>query len=254
MTSALALSTLATMPGYWSCVSREDFDGALLYVFGKEGSAKRKTYAGLIQKIQAYHDEVQVGMDDMLLRFAADGGKVAVIAKYGSQLMPMCDSRNALADSYVSVHRASLGATTSLLYQTLDDSYIASRQAAGYGNYISPDRQVDASTCLFPDSTWFLKGVRHDSWTLTETAIAYTVATADVQYTVHDFDLAQFLVRVDDQEPVVMTAENCQVEKWEKNDPAALSFSERLNRFFVTLRRVLGDFFLWLGERMKSEG
>ena len=252
VTSALALSTLFTMPGYWSCVSNEDYDDALLYVFGKEGSEKRQKYAGLIEKIEAYHNQVQLPMDEMLRQFTANGGKLAIVCKYGFQLMPMCDSRNDVADTFVSVHNASLGATTCKNYNTLSADYIRSREALGLGKYLSPDKKIDASSCLFPDYTWFIKNVVHDSYSDTENAIIYTVATADVQYTVDDFDCTQFLVKLDgtgETEVIVpMTAENAATEHWEATDPATLTFFDRVARFFESLRRILGDLFYLLGQ------
>ena len=252
VTSALSLSTLATIPGYWSCVSNRDYNNALLYVFGKSGSEKRQKYAGLIEKIEAYHNQVQLGMDDMLRRFVANGGKIAVLSKYGSQLMPMCVSRNAVADTFVSVGNSSLGATTSALYNTLEENYIGGRIAAGFGKYISPDKQVDASTCMFPDNTWFLRGVEHNHWTPFENALFYTVLTADRQYTVDDFAFTQFVVRDEADNYLPMSSENHHTEHWEATDPASLSFLDRVARFFETLRKLIGDFFLWLGGRMKG--
>ena len=252
VTSALSLSTLATIPGYWSCVSNRDYNNALLYVFGKPGSEKRQKYAGLIEKIEAYHNQVQLGMDDLIRRFAADGGKIAVVSKYGFQLMPMCVSRNAVADSYVSVGNSSMGATTSAIYNTLEDDYIRGRIASGLDKYISPDKQIDASTCMFPDCTWFFRGIEHNRWTPFEDRLFYTVLTADRQYTVDDFPYSQFIVR--DEEGIYhpMSAENHHTEHWEATDPATLTFFDRVARFFETLRKLIGDLFLWIGGKMKS--
>ena len=43
--------------------------------------------------------------------------------------------------------------------KTLGEDY----QQAKYGetNLISPDNKIDASTCLFPFNTWFIKGLDH---------------------------------------------------------------------------------------------
>ncbi len=251
VTSALALSTLYTMPGYWSCVSNEDYDDAMLYVFGKPGSEKRQKYAGLIEKIEAYHNQVQLPMNDMLKRFAANGGKLAIVCKYGFQMMPMCDSRNDVADTFVSVHNASLGATTSKNYNTLSDDYIQSRVAIGLGKYISPDKKIDASTCLFPEYTWFLKNVVHDSYTDMEASILYTVTTAQEQHTIDDLTTPQFLVKLNDSGEIVpMTAENCATEHWDTTDPDSYTFFQRIARFFEALHFMLGTLFGLLGERL----
>ena len=132
-------------------------------------------------------------MRELLQQVKDAGGNVGIIAKYGYQMSPVCQSADQLADQIISVRRASFGATTSLIYDTLSEQYVAAREKAGLGKYISPDKQVDASTCMLPDSTWFVKGIRHSEWTGTENAIMYTVVTADRQLTVDDFEISQFI-------------------------------------------------------------
>ena len=244
VTSALALSTQFTFPSYWSMVSLRDYDSAMLHVFGKPGSEKRQKYAGLIEKAEAYHNQVQIPLDSILKNFAANGGKIAVISKYGFQLMPMCASRHTVADTYVSVNNSSMGATTSHIYDTLGDDYIRSRVASGLGKYISPDNQIDASTCLFPDYTWFIKGVDHNKWTDRENCIIYTVLTADRQYTVDDFDCTQFMAFNKENGSIEpMVAENMNTQNWVAEDPSSLTFFQRISRFFETLGKVLRDLF-----------
>ena len=59
VTSALALSTFFTWPTYWTAVAPQDYQDALYYVFGPEGSQKRQEYAGLIEKLDRYDREVR---------------------------------------------------------------------------------------------------------------------------------------------------------------------------------------------------
>ena len=245
VTSALALSTMFTMPAYWSCVSNRDYDDAMLYVFGPEGSEKRQQYAGLIEKIEAYHNTVGLHVHDLLKAYTNNGMKIGVVAKYGIQMIPICESRNLVADNLVSVKNASMGATTSMVYNTLSNDYIAQREAEGKGKYISPDKQIDASTCLFPDSTWFIKGAEHADWTDAENAILCTVITADTQLTVDDFPYTQFMVYDNDAKTMsAMTDENESTENWTADDPTV--GNQHLHKvfrfllsFFPILRRVI---------------
>ena len=240
VTRALALSTYFTIPGYWSCVSAEDYDDALLYVFGPEGSEKRRQYAGLIEKIEGYNTVVRQHIDELLTNFAANGGNVGVVAKYGYQMTPICRSRNLVSDDYTSVHNASLGATTSELYNTLSDDYLSAQREKGLGAYLSPDKQVDASTCLFPDSTWFFKGVYHGNWTDLEQAILYTVTVADRQLTVNDFSYTQYLaLNKETGELEAMTTENCNTENWKAVDPETEGRPSRLMRFLTSLFNMM---------------
>ena len=251
VSSALALSTMFTVPAYWSCVSLRDYDDAMLYVFGEEGSEKRQKYAGLIEKIEAYHDQVQVNIDTILKDFAEDGGKICVVSKYGLQMTPICESRNLLSDDFVSVRNSSMGATTSMLYDTLPDDYIAQREAEGKGKYISPDRQIDASTGLFPDNTWFLKGLRHGNWSGFEESLIETVMQADRQLMVDDFAFTQFIVREKESGDFVpLTADNGATENWTPEKPKeAQSKLQRVFRFLLSFFRVFKDLAQFLKEK-----
>ncbi len=242
MTSALTLSTFFTMPCYWGFVRAEDYDDAIEYVFGPEGSEKRTQYAGLIEKLDGYHTQVVERIPELMQGLSDNGSNLAIISKYGFQIVPICQSGDAIADQYASVKNSSFGATTSTIYTTLPDDYIAQREAGGKGRYISPDRQVDASTCMFPDYTWFTKGARHGNWTKAENEIMYTVTTADRQLTIDDFDLTQFMVYESETKTMSpMTAENCHTEYWvadEKIDHPSNLF-ERLRAYFPSLLRWL---------------
>lgn len=214
VTSALATSTFFTWPGYWACVAESDYENALDYVFGKAGSEKRKEYAGLIEKIENYNVNVRQKMDEILDEIDDSGINIAVFSKYGFQVTPICQSNDAIADQYVSVKLSSFGATTGTIYSTLSDSYIQNRINEGKGKYISPDKQIDASTCRFPDNTWFVKGVSHSDWG-PETNFIYSIVNADERLTVDDFSLSQFIVG--DSKTVTletMTTSNCNTESW----------------------------------------
>ena len=98
----------------------------------------------------------------MLQEMDAADTPVYAIGGYGEQQYPIGDCADYVGDQYVNVGKQTLGATVARMTETLSDAYIAGREAAGYGKYISPDKQVDASTCLFPDHTWIVKNLRHD--------------------------------------------------------------------------------------------
>lgn len=239
VTSALSLSTFFTWPGYWACVSEEDFDDALEYVFGEEDSVKREEYAGLIDKINGYHKDVRLELDNIYDEIEASGARIAVIGKYGFQIAPICKSSDQISDQYATLSKASLGATTApSIFETFSDDYIAQREAEGKGKYISPDKLVDASTCRFPDYTWFTKNISHSYWHSFETALMFNVITADRQYTVNDFDCTQFVVH-DYETGVVspMTEDNCHTENWydDVKDGQKTGFFDRIIAFFRSL-------------------
>lgn len=242
VTSALALSTFYTWPNYWSAVSAEDYDTALNYVFGKEGSEKRTKYAGLIEKIENYNTLVRKNMNEVMLSIKRSGANVGIISKYGYQIIPICEAADAVADQFASVAKSSFGATTSTIYDTLSDEYIAEKEAKGLGKYISPDKQIDASTCLYPDYTWFVKGATHSNWTSYEMKILYDVVSADRQLTVDDFEYTQFFVydtKTDTAE--AMNEENCDTYVWEADSEVDKPITA-----MGKLTALLNSFIVWI--------
>lgn len=253
VTSALALASIS-YPCYWACVKPSDFDTAVKYVFGEEGSEKYVKYAGLIEKITTYNERVKKNIPQLIKSLPENGVKVGVIAKYGTQMIPTCESATQVADSYVSLTSSSFGATTGTVYKPLSQEYIDAQQEKGLGKYISPDKQVDASTCLLPDNTWFVKGVKHSDWTYAEDMLLMTVVTSDRQLTVDDFAESQFMVKhpTDWWAMTAMTEDNCKTEAWETDEKMdnpdsgagkLFAFLRSLFDWFKELVRVLKNKF-----------
>ncbi len=240
VTSALALSTFCTWPGYWSTVSEEDYDDAMFYVFGEEGSEKRKEYVGLIEKIENYDKLVRGKTYDILKGVKESGTNVGIISKYGYQIIPICQSGDEIADELVTVRRSSFGATTSKIYETLPDEYISSLPEEKL-KYISPDKQIDASTCLFPEFTWFVKGASHADWTEVELKLLYDIASSKEQITINDTELSQFMVYDNDENVMYkMTEENCDTYVWSESSSAAPT-----NNPYMKLVNFLKSLFNW---------
>ena len=215
VTSALATSTFYTWPNYWACVSPEDYESAKYYVFGEEGSEKRQEYAGLISKLDNYDKNVRQRIPELMKSIKDGGANIGIISKYGYQIIPIVASSDVVSDQFASVKRSSFGATTSTVYEPLSDEYIAQREAEGKGKYISPDKMIDASTCIYPDYTWFIKGSSHSNWTTYERKLMYEIASADRQLTPDDYPWTQFMVYDTPNDMLYpMTEENCHTENW----------------------------------------
>ena len=244
--SALATATFLTMPCYWALVSPEDFDTALTYVFGEEGSEKRVKYEGLIEKITVYNDTIKVNTEEIMKATQSAGTNMCIIAKYGVQMLPVLKEGNIVGDQYVSVVNSSFGATTSDVYGTLSDDYIAERIALGYEKHISPDKQIDASTCLFPEYTWFIKGCSHGFYSTGERDLLLSTMDADRQLTIDDFPYTQFIVyNYAENTFTAMTEENCNIGSWDAEDDIEnpKTKQEKISSLLVSLMRWLKAIF-----------
>jgi len=142
------------MPTYWCMIPHNQYEKAKDLLLG----SKKSEYSALLAKTDRYQNEIVVKQDELILR-AASEFKVAVRAGYGSPMSPYAIGTNLQSDKLVDTVYASLGATCAAPGIPFSRLY---KQAKLRGkDYMSPDRYVDASTCLLPDTTWFAKDLPH---------------------------------------------------------------------------------------------
>lgn len=176
----LLLATYATMPCYWSMVSDEYYESAKSFIFKGE----TKKYAGLIKKIDDYHYNIQVPLNDTLTKLKKNGLKIYNISKYNVRLAPVFENCTVQADGTVELSTMSFGATSSLFGKTLSGSYLQEAADAGFSDYISKDCIIDSSTCLFPDNTWFIKNLEHSVFPTCVNDLMYEFFSSKGQYTI----------------------------------------------------------------------
>lgn len=187
----LLVATYATSPGYWAMVNDENYEEAKRVVFGDEIDT---TYKVLAEKVDNYHYNVQNTLDDTLKAMAADGVKMNIICKYGFQTPPFIDGSQKLSDNRIEVSAQSFGATTVNTNKQFSLGYMINARRNGTEKYISPDRQIDSSTALFPDSTWYIKNVEHNPFHDCFNPLMLEMCYSDGQMTVNsDENWPQYL-------------------------------------------------------------
>ena len=187
-------------------------------------------------------------LTELLKAAEADGVNIRIVSKYGFQMPPVLESLDEQGDVWTTTRFSSLGATVSKIGTTFSDEYIESRKALGYEKYISPDRQIDASTCVFPEYTWFLKNAIHDDWTKEEDWLITTSCDSDERITVRDMDgRSQFMVYDRETDTVTpMTEDNSKTKTYEtesKPKNKLLSALTALFKWFKTLNDYLRQIF-----------
>lgn len=231
----LGLASFVSFPSYWSMVCPEDFEDAKKLIF--EG--REEEYAGLIEKIDYYYKEVQLGFNDLLKKLDAEGTiNVSVIAKYNIPGIPISESSRQLGDLMASTKQLSYGATCAEHGKVLSQSYIDSLADK---KYLSPDNKVDASTCLFPDRTWFMKNSLHDDFPDDGNRLIAEIVNSKGTLTVFDNEeLPQYLeyVPVEGQEEGVFVP----IEGLDPEKPEEGSGEERFSIFIRFFTAVLNFF------------
>lgn len=163
--------TFGTMPVWWGLTRPDAYDEAVDYIF----DGHEEEYADLI----AIGDDLQAmmaGRDRLLKEAASNGVQIAVIANYNGAMPPVTERAVANSDGGLETALVSGGAVVADYGKTLGDDYVPSNPA-----YLSPDRVIDASTCLFPDCTWFVKDAGH-------VAVDYGSEYSDFLFWIVDFD------------------------------------------------------------------
>ncbi len=189
----LALVSYGTFPSYWSMIGDKYFEKAKLKVFGTTEAEGK--YAKFIEKINNYHnllgiyDEAagEYRYESLLKRCEAlYNMKTAVFAKYGYASLPFFDGSELTGDARGTVTELSLGAVGTVLGETFTEEELVELQATdNYDEiYLSADKKVYAGTCLFPETTWFSKNMKHDQLNLID-PIATEFFLSDGKLTVH---------------------------------------------------------------------
>lgn len=222
----------ATFPAYWSMVSLEDYDRAMETMFyGKDVSE----YAELISKIENYHNNVRLTFESDVKAFEERGIEFSNIVKYGYQSIPVTENSNELSDQLVTVRESSFGATALDVGETFDDDYLRNAVTNSTAKYISPDKQIDASTCLSPDKTWFVKNLKHADFPECMNGLVSDIVNNE-NFNVHSSpEYPQYLIYKDDTSSIEpMTAENLNTtERWET------SYFDSLFKFFKAVFELI---------------
>lgn len=229
----LLMSTYASFPSYWEMVDPAHYEAAKEFAF----AGKEAEYAGFIAQIDNYHYNVLLPLHDTLKTLAENGLPVYVVAKYGKQMVPVIKEADCLGDDTVELTSSSFGATCSKVNSTLSKDYIASQTEKGLERYLSPDKQVDASTCLFPDKTWFIKDSKHMDFIKAIDELMLTILRFDGDMTVNDnASYPQYMVQIEGTTIEPMTSDNMGTDsRWNPN------LFKAIFNFFTALFNLLAQ-------------
>jgi pimeloyl-ACP methyl ester carboxylesterase len=166
-TVAAAVEVIAcNSPQIWAVVPHEKYTSlrAKYLCDGKHEALRAKA-----DRFHRAHSDLA----SLVKREQERGVEFFSICGYGRQLIPFCGSRDVNSDTVVDLKSASLGAYSPAFGEALPADYKNEHSNCSNPehNHISPDRTVDASTSLIPDSVWFFKGQIHDDTAYNDVAL-----------------------------------------------------------------------------------
>lgn len=186
------LETFGAIPGFFAMMSPERYKDAEEFLFGTP--ERQEKYAGLLEKNRYYHDEVQPNMQNIIDTLMSEGKNVGIIAEYGYPMAPFTSNNDRMTDFSICTTDESFGATCSDVDGILGLDYKQAEACECGKNHVSCDLQIDASTCLYPDITWFGKGLKHDAGSRFWGNLVDLILYSDEQITVWDYEeLPQFM-------------------------------------------------------------
>lgn len=152
---------LATLPTMWVCIPDEYFIPAMKFLYGEDYNNPNHKYAQLIEKVKYYHYEIANKATEIYLSAEENNEnlQMAIIAKFGNAAIPLTEGENTMDDGLVSLPVTSSGATCVTYGEKFPADY--KQQKYPEYNFMSPEWNIDASTCAFPFRTWFVKGLSH---------------------------------------------------------------------------------------------
>ncbi|MCR4926033.1 MAG: hypothetical protein K5917_07070 [Clostridiales bacterium] len=205
---------MKNIPGLWAVMNGADVAAA-------KSAAGIKADTGIAAFIDRYFTAQNAFKSNMTALKSA-GVDFAVVAQYGFAGIPVTTNGNYYTDNLIDVKYASAGATVAAYGEELSS-----------GSQLSPDKRIDASTCLFPSNTWFIKGLGHMGYSTkvktnedktvdtsspyTVDLIAWLVSAASVPTIASDAKYPQFMYSNKDNQLLTM------------NDALASDYATALN-------------------------
>lgn len=142
----------------WSlCPSGDYPTAAQLYLSSPE-------MANIKAQTDKYY-QAQLNSDANIQKLLAKGVKVFNVAQYDFNMINVGKTWNTQnADYIIHLDSTSMGAHAANVGETLPEDYVQKNTHCSNPdhNHISPDRVVDASAGLLPDTTFYFDGQRHD--------------------------------------------------------------------------------------------
>ena len=153
----LMIKSMGKFAGWWALVPDEYYDS------GKEIFFEGNIPESFEKLIDSYHYNVQRNAEELMQSAAENGTDIYILASYGYVGAPYTNQAMTQTDGLIETHYQSGRALTAPYGETFGKSYKAAGTECSdlSHNHVSTDGIIDASTCFFPENTWFIKYNRH---------------------------------------------------------------------------------------------
>ncbi len=219
----------------WGLCPKEYYPEASAALLGSKPEIKRQT--------DKFY-QAQLNSLDNIQRLVDNGVEVYNIVDYDAPLYQIGNSWNDdNADGVIHLSSTAMGVHSALVGETLPEDYEQANTSVNCSdpthNHISPDRVVDASTGLLPDTTFYFDGQNHEKTARNDAIIALAtrlLATDDIKNVYSTPDFPQFNGFRDPRDlrnHYIPTAESVDVSTLSAEDAAELTAALEEAKAFV---------------------
>lgn len=156
--NVLVSEVMTTSTGMWALCPSGDYPTAAEKYLSTPDKANIKA------QTDKYY-QAQLHADANIQKLVDDGVQVFCFVEYDTPMINVGETWNTQnADYIIHTDSTSMGAHFANVGETLPEDYVQQNTHCSdpTHNHISPDRVVDASTGLLPDTTFYFDGQRHD--------------------------------------------------------------------------------------------
>ncbi len=187
------MDTFARFPGIWGLMNCEYYE---------EAKKQMVPYANLsesfIKKTDEYAYNVGMKTEEIIKKAESNGVNVYFIGAYGYAGIPITDGSRNHTDTLIDTYLMTGYAKVADYGKTLDVSSYSHKNACAEKthSHVSTDGVIDASVCILPEKTWFVKNMSHVEYGREHDSgkLLVWVATSETSVDVHsDSRFPQFL-------------------------------------------------------------
>lgn len=173
-------------PSIWALCPDECLDAAYDFIFCRIYANDGADHSGLQEKIEHYNTAVRSVREESLQKINNETN-MYIIARYGYYGVPLNTIWLANTDTVLNTEAESFGARCKSVSQ--ENIFDVSDR------YVSPNGSIDASTCLFPEQTWFIRNCKHTQKDASINEFVAALLHCDGQATIDTFEqYPQYLV------------------------------------------------------------
>lgn len=211
----------------WSMVPDEYLDSAMDYVFNNV--YKDEDRSVIISRIEEFNEKVRSKRETILAELNEDAHLI-IISGYGLSTVPLIRNWQCESDDTIDTKNTSFGATVAPYGETLGDEYLEKADAA----YISPEKNIDASTCQFPEQTWFIHNMKHTASNDCLDEMMLTLLRSEEQPTVNTYAQYPRFLEFSEQNDTVLPHTEAQ---------PPLTFLQKLINAFKDIIKLIASLF-----------